>query len=122
MIIALKQRARQLKQLLSALYVACRDPRTPRIARIVAICVIAYAVSPLDLIPDPVPVLGYLDDLILLPLGIALAIRLIPAEVWADAKTAPPMRIPVNRAGAVVIVLIWILLAILGVILLRRWW
>jgi uncharacterized membrane protein YkvA (DUF1232 family) len=117
-----KQRARQLKRLLSALYVAYRDPRTPVVAKVVALCVVAYAVSPIDLIPDPIPVLGYLDDAILLPLGIALAIRLLPREVWDDARAAAPVTIPVNRIAGAVIVLIWVALAVAGVVLVRRWW
>ena len=81
-----KRWAKQLKSLITALSNAYRDPRTPWPARIVALCVVGYALSPIDLIPDPIPVLGYLDDLILLPLGVALAVRLIPDAVWAEAR------------------------------------
>lgn len=120
-----KSRARQLKRLIYALYVAYRDPRTPIIARIVAACVIGYAISPIDLIPDPIPLLGYLDDLILLPLGIALAIRLIPVDVWKDAQQTSASRISsgdrLARIAGVAIVLIWFVLAIAGFLLIRRW-
>jgi uncharacterized membrane protein YkvA (DUF1232 family) len=81
-----KERAKALSTEVHALLIACRDVRTPRLARAWVILVVAYALSPIDLIPDFIPVLGYLDDLILLPLGIALAIRLIPAEVMDDAR------------------------------------
>jgi uncharacterized membrane protein YkvA (DUF1232 family) len=81
-----RNRARKLKRELSALAIASRDPRTPWYAKVLAICVVAYAFSPIDLIPDPIPVLGYLDDLILIPLGIALVLRLVPDEVMADAR------------------------------------
>src|SRR3712207_1871976 len=78
--------ARRLKREAYALYLAYRDPRVPWYARVVAACVVAYAFSPLDLIPDPIPVLGYLDDLILVPLGVALAVRLVPATVLAECR------------------------------------
>ena len=83
---ALKERTRRLMQELTALGIACRDPRTPWYARLLAVGVIAYALSPIDLIPDFIPVLGYLDDLLLVPLGIALALKMIPAEVMAEAR------------------------------------
>lgn len=82
----LQQRARALKRETYALYVAYRDPRTPWYARVVVACVMAYALSPIDLIPDFVPILGYLDDVILLPLGIALALRLIPVDVMRESR------------------------------------
>lgn len=81
-----KERAKALKTELRALRIAYGDPRTPWFAKAWLLLVIAYAFSPIDLIPDFIPVLGYLDDLLLLPLGIALAIRLIPAEVLAQAR------------------------------------
>jgi uncharacterized membrane protein YkvA (DUF1232 family) len=82
----LKQRARHLKAETFALYLAARDPRTPWYAKLLVAGIVAYAVSPIDLIPDFVPVLGYLDDLILIPVGIALAIRLVPDSVLADCR------------------------------------
>jgi uncharacterized membrane protein YkvA (DUF1232 family) len=113
----LKQRARHLKTETFALYLAARDPRTPWYAKLLMAGIVAYAVSPIDLIPDFVPVLGYLDDLILIPAGIALAIRLVPDSVLADCR-AQAQEIfkngkPVSRIGGVVIVVIWIALAAL---------
>jgi len=69
-----------------ALYLAYKDPRTPMYARIFAAVVVGYAFSPIDLIPDPIPVLGYLDDLVLIPLGVYLALKMIPAEVMAECR------------------------------------
>ena len=109
-----KQRARQLKTELYALYLAYRDPRVSWPARIFAACVVAYAFSPIDLIPDPIPVLGCLDDLVLIPLGIALARRMIPADVLAECRERARVEIatrPVNRVAAGVIIAVWLLLA-----------
>ena len=92
------------------LYFAVRDPRTPLIAKIFAGVIVAYALSPIDLIPDFIPVLGYLDDLIVIPLGIAVCLRLIPAEILADARVRAgrsPER-PKSTAAAFVIVLLWL--------------
>jgi uncharacterized membrane protein YkvA (DUF1232 family) len=107
-------RARALKQEIYALTIAYHDPRTPWYAKAWALVVAAYALSPIDLIPDFIPVLGYLDDLVLLPLGIALAVKLIPSGVMADARlTATKVEgEKIGKAGAVVIVLVW--LALLG--------
>lgn len=112
----LKARARRLKAETYALYLACRDPRTPWYARLVAAGVVAYLFSPIDLIPDPIPVLGYLDDLIIVPLGIALALKLIPAEVMIEcrARAEAAGDRPTSWGAAVVIVAIWILAAILA--------
>jgi uncharacterized membrane protein YkvA (DUF1232 family) len=114
-----KQRARQLKTELYALYLAYRDPRVPWYARIVAAVVVGYAFSPIDLIPDPIPVLGYLDDLVLLPLGIALALKLIPPGVMAEARLKAQERgdKPTNWIAAAIITGIWILLAVGAVLL-----
>ena len=113
-LISLKEKARALKRETTALWFALRDPRTPWAARVVGALVVAYALSPIDLIPDFIPVLGLLDDLILLPLGIALCIRLIPVDVFDDARrrAIAAGRQPANRIAAVVIVLIWIGLAV----------
>lgn len=96
-----------------ALYLAYRDPRTPWHARIVAGLVVAYALSPIDLIPDFIPVLGYLDDLVLLPLGLMLAVRLIPPAVMAEARTTAATRgvgaKPVHWVAAGVIIGCWLL-------------
>ena len=122
---AWKVRARQLKTEVYALYLAYKDSRTPWYARIFAALVVAYAFSPIDLIPDPIPVLGYLDDLVLIPLGIYLALKLIPVEVMADSRVKAKVFMaqgkPVNRVVAVVIVLIWIGLAVLVGAMVYRW-
>ncbi len=117
-----KQRARQLKTQTYALYLAYRDPRTPWVARIFAAMVVAYAFSPIDLIPDFIPVLGYLDDLILVPLGIMLALRLIPPAVMEDCRVQAQAAQdkPVSRAAAIVIVAVWVLLALGAVLLVAR--
>ena len=113
-----KTRARQLKADVYAVYLACRDPRVPWYAKIVAALVVGYAFSPIDLIPDPIPVLGYLDDLILVPLGIALVLRLIPAPVMDECRAKAQERLdsghPVNWMAAAVIVAIWIALAVIA--------
>jgi len=115
----LRQRARNLKRETYTLFFAYRDPRTPWYARVVAACVVAYAFSPIDLIPDFVPLLGYLDDLILVPLGIALALRLIPTAVVAESRSraADAAQRPSSWAAAAVIVTLWLTLAALGL-----WW
>ena len=122
----LKERARRLKREIHAVYLAARDVRTPWYARAVAAVVVGYAFSPIDLIPDFIPVLGYLDDLVLLPLGVALVLRLLPPNVMADARAAAERAAlegkPVNRMAAVVIVLIWLALAVGGVVLAARFW
>jgi uncharacterized membrane protein YkvA (DUF1232 family) len=109
----LRQWAKGLKRQVYVLYLAYKDPRTPWYARVFTACVVAYAFSPIDLIPDFVPVLGYLDDLILVPLGVAIALKLIPAEVLRDSQQEAQRLIeqgkPISRAGAIVIVSIWIL-------------
>src|SRR5689334_12415384 len=116
--------ARALKREVYALYLAYRDPRVPWYARVVAGCVVAYAFSPIDLIPDPIPVLGYLDDLVLVPLGVALAIRLIPAGVLADCRAEAGRAMaagkPTNWVAAGVIVALWLLLAVAAVLLVLR--
>ena len=88
-----KARARALKRDTYALYLACRDPRVPWYAKALAAAVVAYALSPIDLIPDFIPVLGYLDDLLLVPLGLALALRLIPAPVMAECRREAAARL-----------------------------
>jgi uncharacterized membrane protein YkvA (DUF1232 family) len=105
--------ARGLRREIYALYLAYRHPDTPWYARWVAALVAAYAFSPIDLVPDFIPVLGYLDDLLLLPLGIALAIKLVPPQVMQECRAQADQRLltghPVNRAAALVIVLVWII-------------
>jgi uncharacterized membrane protein YkvA (DUF1232 family) len=111
MLEAWKRWARTIKRDAHALYLASRDPRVPWYAKAIAIAVAAYAASPMDLIPDFIPVIGYLDDLIIVPLGIALVIRLIPPEIMAEHRalaTAAQDR-PASRTAAAVIVGIWVL-------------
>jgi uncharacterized membrane protein YkvA (DUF1232 family) len=111
----LKDWARRLKRETVALWIAARDPRTPAAARIAAAAVAAYALSPIDLIPDFVPVLGLLDDLILVPAGIALVIRLIPPALMDEYRAAAAAaERPRSRAGAAAILLVWALLAALA--------
>jgi len=102
-----------------ALYFAIRDPRTPIGAKIFAGFVVAYALSPIDLIPDFIPVLGYLDDVILVPIGIAICLRLIPAQVLAEARVRAESvsAKPKNYTAAVIIVLLWLI----GVVLFSGW-
>lgn len=115
-----KQRAKQLKRETYALYLACKDPRTPWYARLLAACVVGYAFSPIDLIPDFIPVLGYLDDLILVPLGIAVVLKMIPPPVLAEcrdrAQAAMDQGKPTNWAAAVVVIAVWLLLVALAIV------
>jgi uncharacterized membrane protein YkvA (DUF1232 family) len=116
---ALKNSARALKRQAFAVYFAARDPRTPRLVRWLALGIAAYAFSPIDLIPDFIPVLGYLDDLILIPLGIALVVKLVPHEVMqsARAQAAAAAERPTSRVAAAVIAIVWIAVTLLFV----RW-
>jgi uncharacterized membrane protein YkvA (DUF1232 family) len=113
----LKQRARRLKTETFALYLVARHPGTPWYAKLFVAGIVAYAFSPFDLIPDFVPVLGYLDDLILIPMGITLAMRMVPPSVLAEcrarAQEVMSQGKPVNRIAGAVIVVIWIALAAL---------
>ena len=112
----LKRRASRLKRQVWALFLAFKDPRTPLLARVVIIVAVAYAVSPIDLIPDFIPVLGQLDDLLLLPILIALAIRMIPPDVtarcrreaWQHLKSGDRVRTPAGTIAAIVFALVWI--------------
>ena len=120
----LQQWARDLKRHTLTVYFAARDPRTPWAVRLLALLIAAYALSPIDLIPDFIPILGYLDDLILVPLGIAVAIRLIPKDVYAECrKTAEQesgQRRPANWIAGGIIIGIWIALAALALRLIVR--
>ena len=114
----LRQWARTLKRDVVALYLAACDPRVPWYAKVVAACVTAYALSPIDLIPDFIPVLGYLDDVILVPLGIALAIWLIPPALFEEHRETASTQgdRPTSRIGAAVIITIWITLVVLSIV------
>jgi uncharacterized membrane protein YkvA (DUF1232 family) len=102
--------AREMKRDVHALYLAARDPRVPWYAKAVALFVAGYALSPIDLIPDFIPVIGYLDDVIIVPLGILLAVRLIPPDILAEHRAAADEAAlrPASRTAALVIVAIWI--------------
>jgi uncharacterized membrane protein YkvA (DUF1232 family) len=119
----LKTHARALKREAFAVYLAAKDPRTPWYAKVVAFITIAYALSPIDLIPDFIPILGYLDDLLIVPAGIALAIRLIPAEVLEETRETVAIKgveRSVGYIGAAIIIIIWILAIIWSVSMILR--
>lgn len=120
-----KRWAGRLKSETYALYLAYRDPRVPWYAKLFAALVVGYAFSPIDLIPDSIPVLGYLDDLILVPLGVALAVRMIPEDVLSESRQKAREMVergerPVSRAAAAVIVVLWLALAVLGALVVVR--
>lgn len=106
----LRSWARRMKRDIVALWIAARDPRTPLLAKLVAGAIAAYALSPIDLIPDFIPVLGYLDDLLIVPAGILLAVALIPPALMEEFRSAAIAREvrPSSRAGLVAIVCIWV--------------
>jgi uncharacterized membrane protein YkvA (DUF1232 family) len=106
---ALREWARAIKRDVHALYLAARDPRTPWYAKALAVCVAGYALSPIDLIPDFIPLVGYLDDAILVPLGILAVVKMIPPEVMAEHREAAALAVdrPVSRSAAVIIACIW---------------
>lgn len=116
---SLKERAQELKQFTLVAYYAARDPRTPTFVRLLALLVAAYALSPIDLIPDFIPVLGYLDDLVLVPLGLALVVRLLPEPVVASAREQAQRAAerPTSKLAAGAIVAVWLLV----LFLLGRW-
>lgn len=119
-----KERVRALKRETLTLYLACRHPRVPWYAKGLALLVVGYALSPIDLIPDFVPVLGYLDDLVLIPLGVMLVIRLIPAEVLDECRAQTEgiigKKTRLAKTAAAIIVTIWVLSAALGAWLVIR--
>ncbi len=113
---SIREWARALKRQTLTLHYATRDPRTPWYAKALAGCIVAYAISPIDLIPDFIPVLGYLDELILLPIAIGFALRLIPPAVLEDARARAEQAAerPTSRTAALVIVLVWLTLGALA--------
>ena len=117
---ALRGRARRVKIELIALSLAARDPRTPWYAKLIVAGCVAYALSPVDVVPDFIPVVGLVDDLIFIPIALALAVRFIPGEVLADcrARAGQIAQRRTSRVAAAVIVGVWIALASLGVVLL----
>ena len=109
---SLRQWARTLKRDVHALYLAARDPRVPWYAKVAAIAVAAYALSPIDLIPDFIPIIGYLDDVLIVPVGVMLAVKLVPAELMSEFRAAASSaegERALGRCGATVIVLLWVL-------------
>jgi uncharacterized membrane protein YkvA (DUF1232 family) len=116
MIAAIARRARALRQELAALWFCMRHPRTPFIAKAVAAAVVAYAFSPIDLIPDFIPVLGYVDDLILLPIGVWVVLRLVPTDVMDECRVQAAQWLaqrqpkPRSYVGAAIIVAVWLTL------------
>ena len=117
--VGLRTWAQALKRHTLTVYFAARDPRTPFAVRLLALAVAAYALSPIDLIPDFIPVLGYLDDLVIVPLGVALVVRLTPPEVIdaARERAAHLAAKPVSRGAAMFVVAVWAVLAIV----IARW-
>lgn len=112
----------KLKKNLYTLYLAARDPRISPVARMIAGLVIAYALSPIDLIPDFIPIVGYVDDIILLPLGVWLAIRIIPKETWRELEEKSRNRIielESSNRGVLVVITIWLIF--IGVIVVSIW-
>ena len=110
MLAAWKQRAQALRREVYALYFACRDPRVPWYVKALAIVIVGYAFSPIDLIPDFIPVLGYLDDLVLIPLGVMAVRAMVPGPILDECRerAARLDRKPTNRVAAAVIVVIWL--------------
>jgi uncharacterized membrane protein YkvA (DUF1232 family) len=118
-VLRLRDWARLIKRDVVALYIAARDPRVPWLAKTVAALVAAYALSPIDLIPDFIPVIGYLDDVILVPLGILLAVRLVPDDLTVESRREADLRVakPISRSGAISVIVIWLTAAALA-----AWW
>jgi len=119
-----RARVAALKRETLALYLAARHPRTPWYARMLVAAIAAYALSPIDLIPDFIPVLGLVDEVVLLPLAIALALRLVPADVIAECRARAAEAFaagrPVSRSAAVAIVLVWLGLVVLTAVVFLR--
>ena len=120
MLLKLKKRAQQLKAETYALYLVARDPRTPWYAKLLVAGIVAYAFSPIDLIPDFIPVIGYLDDLILLPMAIALALKMVPHSVLVECRARAHGTIqnnkPISWVAGAVIISIWVLLVTLCIV------
>jgi uncharacterized membrane protein YkvA (DUF1232 family) len=116
MLARLGEWARLIKRDVVAIYLAAGDPRVPWHAKALAACVAGYALSPIDLIPDFIPVLGYLDDLLIVPLGVWLVLRMIPPQIMAEHRVtaAAATARPTSAAGAIAIIAIWLLLTALA--------
>jgi uncharacterized membrane protein YkvA (DUF1232 family) len=116
--------ARRLHREVYALYLACRDRRVPWYAKAIAAGVVAYALSPIDLIPDFIPVLGYLDELVVIPFGVLVARRLMPPAVLAECRARADEVFrngrPVSRLGAAIVVSLWLAVAV-GAVMVSLW-
>lgn len=120
---SLRSWARRIKYDTVALYFAARHPRTPLIAKIIAGAVVAYALSPIDLIPDFIPILGYLDDVIVVPFGIWIALRYVPPDVMAECRLrAHDVERPRSYWGAAMVVAVWLAVAVLLAIWAHKHW
>ncbi|MDX3909388.1 MAG: DUF1232 domain-containing protein [Sphingobium sp.] len=115
----LKEWALGIKRDVIALWLAAQDQRVPWYAKVLAAVVAAYALSPIDLIPDFIPILGYLDDVLIVPLGIMAAVKLIPGNIMADLRIkAVAQRKPTSKAGVIIVAMIWLAVTLLAVHLL----
>jgi uncharacterized membrane protein YkvA (DUF1232 family) len=121
LITTLKERAKQLKNQTYTMYLAFKHPNTPWYAKVLLILVIGYAVSPIDLIPDFIPVLGYIDDLIILPLGISIVLKMIPKEVILECREKAASELingKIKWLGLSIVILIWlILLSVIAIVI-----
>jgi uncharacterized membrane protein YkvA (DUF1232 family) len=118
-----RQRAGDLRRDVTALYFAVPDPRVPWYAKAFVALLVAYALSPIDLIPDFIPVLGYLDELVLLPLGVLLAVKMIPTAVLAEHRERAQQAgaRPASRVGAAMVIALWLIAALVVAVLASRW-
>ena len=119
-----KHWAHSLRKNVYALYLVARDPRVPVSAKIIIGLIVAYALSPIDLIPDFIPVIGYLDDMLLLPLGIWLAIKLVPQTAWEESRQMAEQHLqdmPPNYRAAAIIIVVWILALTIFILYLSKW-
>lgn len=117
---AAKRWARKIKRDVVALWIAARDPRVPWYAKAVAGAVAAYALSPIDLVPDFIPIIGYLDDLLIVPVGIMLAVKLVPSDLMQEFRDEAMRREkPVSKAGLAFMIALWVLAALA---LIRLFW
>ena len=124
MLLQIKGWARRLKRDSHAVYLAARDPRVPWHVKLLALAVAGYALSPIDLIPDFIPVVGYLDDLVIVPLGVWLVLTLVPSDIMVEcrAKANAAASRPISRGGMAAIILLWMAGAlVLGWIVYSRW-
>ena len=124
MLTAWREKVAALKRYVGALYFALRDPRVPRISKLIITVAVAYALSPVDLIPDFIPLVGWLDELVVLPVLLSLAVRLMPEEVWSDCENQAAARpaLPPNQRAAWVVRTIWLFASVVICVWLARLW